>query len=84
MLGMLAMKEVWISNPLAQFVWGGPARQRARGRRDCCARDRARGVSAWCACVCAVTTLTPRPPLPPAGEGETRLPRQAICAILTW
>ena len=30
------------------------------------------GVSAFCAWVCAVTTLTPRPPLPPAGEGEQR------------
>jgi len=24
MLGMLAMKEVWISNPLAQLVGGAP------------------------------------------------------------
>ncbi|MFM2218395.1 MAG: hypothetical protein RL240_2713 [Planctomycetota bacterium] len=30
MLGMLAMKEVWISNPLAQFVGGAP---HASGRR---------------------------------------------------
>jgi hypothetical protein len=28
------------------------------------------GVSAFCAWVCAVTTLTPRPPFPPAGQGE--------------
>ena len=31
------------------------------------------GLSVWCACVCAVTTLIPRPLLPPAGEGEARL-----------
>jgi hypothetical protein len=30
------------------------------------------GVSCFCAWVCAVTTLTPRLPLPPAGEGEQR------------
>jgi len=29
-------------------------------------------LSLWCAWVCAVATLTPRPPLPPAGEGEKR------------
>ena len=30
------------------------------------------GLSLLCVWVCAVTTLTPRPPLPPAGEGEKR------------
>ena len=30
------------------------------------------GLSLLCAWVCADTTLTPRPPLPPAGEGEKR------------
>jgi hypothetical protein len=39
---------------------GGAAIERARSVRCC---------GAW---VCAVTTLTPRPPLPPAGEGEQR------------
>gem|GEM_PF-1759290 len=29
-------------------------------------------VRFWCAWGCAVTTLTPRPPLPPAGEGGKR------------
>jgi len=38
------------------------------------------GVVGWCislvcAWVCADTTLTPRPPLPPAGEGEKRAAR---------
>ena len=32
-----------------------------------------RCISVLCAWVCAVTTLTPRPPLPPAGEGEKRV-----------
>ena len=30
------------------------------------------GVSGLCVWICADTTLTPRPPLPPAGEGEKR------------
>ena len=44
-------------------------------------------VKLWCAWGCAVATLTPRPPLPPAGEGGKRvrmrsLARDCDCASM--
>ena len=41
-------------------------------------------LSLCCDWVCADTTLTPRPPLPPAGEGEKRARARASCTIFTW
>ena len=43
-------------------------------------REVASPLGAW---VCAVTTLTPRPPLPPAGEGERRARARASCALFS-
>jgi hypothetical protein len=50
-----------------------PAPSPASGRGgEMCLRASMRSVCVRCLCawVCADTTLTPRPPLPPAGEGE--------------
>ena len=41
------------------------------------------GLSLLCAWICAVTTLTPRPPLPPAGEGEKRAAARGRSALFS-